>query len=75
LERRLKKPVKWRYDTQHRLGDHICYITNLSKWVRDYPQWRITYSLTDIVDEILEAEGADKRTVILSSRPESSAAV
>jgi CDP-paratose 2-epimerase len=54
LETRLKRPVRWTYADQHRLADHICYITDLSKWRRDYPQWRITYPLEAIVDEILE---------------------
>jgi len=75
LEHRLKRPVRWRYVEQNRLADHICYITNLSKWMRDYPQWRITYSLTAIMEEILEAEGAGVRTLTRSSTPESSAAV
>jgi CDP-paratose 2-epimerase len=56
LESRLKRPVRWEYVERHRPADHICYITNLSKWTRDYPEWRVTYSLNAIVEEILEAE-------------------
>lgn len=42
--------------TQHnpaRVGDHICYYTNWSKFISHYPQWEITQSLDMIFDELL----------------------
>ena len=39
------------YDPQHRAGDHICYISDLSKMKAHYPGWDITKSLTDIFEE------------------------
>ncbi|MGK2935095.1 MAG: NAD-dependent epimerase/dehydratase family protein, partial [Gemmatimonadaceae bacterium] len=56
LEERLGRPVRWEYDEQHRTGDHICYISDLSKLRAHYPGWKITRSLNDIVDEVLDAE-------------------
>jgi CDP-paratose 2-epimerase len=42
----------WEYESQNREGDHICYISDLSKIRSHYPQWSITKSLTDIVGEL-----------------------
>ena len=33
-------------------GDHICYISNLSRFKSHYPRWEITQSLDDILIEI-----------------------
>jgi CDP-paratose 2-epimerase len=40
------------YMHQNREGDHICYISDLSKARSHYPNWEITKSLSDIVSEI-----------------------
>ena len=56
LESRLGREVRWEYDEQNRVGDHICYISDLSKLKSHYPGWTITRSLDQIVDEILESE-------------------
>lgn len=37
-----------------RIGDHICYISNMNKFKKDYPQWEITKSLDDIFQEFLK---------------------
>lgn len=50
-----KKKMQWEYVEKNREGDHICYISNLSKMRRDYPEWNITKSLEDIFCEIYEA--------------------
>ena len=43
------------YSDKNRIGDHICYISDLSKLKRDYPNWDITKSLKTICEEIVEA--------------------
>lgn len=40
------------YDPQPRLGDHICYITNLTKFKSHYPDWKVTRSLDSILKEL-----------------------
>jgi CDP-paratose 2-epimerase len=50
------KKINWVYDEEARKGDHICYITNLSKFQSHYPQWRITKSLEDILGGIIEGQ-------------------
>ena len=42
-----------------RRGDHICYITDLSRFRSDYPDWEPTVSLDQIFDEL--ADGARSR--------------
>jgi CDP-paratose 2-epimerase len=45
----------WSYSEQHRDGDHICYISDLVRFRRDYPQWSLTRSLNDIFEELCSA--------------------
>jgi len=49
------KPMNWRYVDKAREGDHICYISDLSKMKQHYPSWNITKSLDDIFKELVEA--------------------
>jgi CDP-paratose 2-epimerase len=35
-----------------RRGDHICYISDMRRWQTDYPHWRLTRSLDDILSEL-----------------------
>jgi CDP-paratose 2-epimerase len=49
------KPMNYEYVDQNRAGDHICYISNLSKMKAHYPGWDITKSLEDVFEEIYQA--------------------
>jgi CDP-paratose 2-epimerase len=46
------KPMKWRYVEENRIGDHICYYSDLRKMKAHYPNWDITRSLDNIFGEI-----------------------
>ena len=63
------KHMKYKYVDQARTGDHICYISDLSKLKRHYPQWGITRDLKAIMLEIHDAWvlAAQKRDRILSN--------
>jgi CDP-paratose 2-epimerase len=52
----------WEYEDRNREGDHICYISDLSKARAHYPEWSITKSLPDIVEE-LHASWAERLLV------------
>jgi CDP-paratose 2-epimerase len=56
VERLAGKKLNWRYVEQNRIGDHICYISDLSKLRAHFPEWSITRSLPDICDEILASQ-------------------
>ena len=49
------KPMRYKYSEIHREGDHICYISNLSKMKQDYPNWTITKDLQTVFEEIVES--------------------
>ncbi len=52
----LGRNVQYRYEEQNRLGDHICYISDLRKLRTHFPQWNITRSLDDILTELVQTE-------------------
>lgn len=52
-DRTSKKPVLT-YDPTNRIGDHICYYTDLRKLQSHYPDWKLSYSLDRIVDEMIK---------------------
>jgi CDP-paratose 2-epimerase len=43
------------YVDENRIGDHICYISNLDKMKKHYPEWNITISLKETIRQIVEA--------------------
>lgn len=48
--------VKWSLGDDNRKGDHICYISDLSKLRRDYPEWDIRISLDEILRQMIASE-------------------
>ena len=49
------KPQRWSYVDQNRLGDHICYYSDLGKMKTHYSAWSITRSLKNIFEEIVDS--------------------
>jgi CDP-paratose 2-epimerase len=45
--------LKYSYADQNRTGDHICYISDLTKIKSDFPNWRLSYDLPAIFKEIV----------------------
>lgn len=41
---------------ENRIGDHIWYISDLSKFKKDYPHWDITISLEETIKQMVEFE-------------------
>ncbi|MDX2146498.1 MAG: NAD-dependent epimerase/dehydratase family protein [Planctomycetota bacterium] len=54
VAQRTGKRPKTTYTEENRVGDHICYYTDLRKLQAHYPSWRITRTLDDIIDEMVE---------------------
>ena len=52
------KKMQYEYVDQNRAGDHICYISDLSKMKAHYPGWDITKSIDDVFVEIYRAQPA-----------------
>lgn len=49
------KPMNYEYVDQNRQGDHICYISDLTKMKTHYPSWDVTKSLEVTLSEMVES--------------------
>ena len=58
VEKLTGRPLKRTYVDQNRIGDHICYISDLRKLKSHFPSWSLTRGLKDIVGEIVESQTA-----------------
>lgn len=47
--------LEWKYVDDNRIGDHICYYSDLRRFQADYPDWRLTKSLDETLAEIVHA--------------------
>ena len=56
------KQMRWEYRDEARKGDHICYISDLRKLRSHFPNWKLTYSLDRILEEIVASEEQHVRT-------------
>jgi CDP-paratose 2-epimerase len=54
-----KRPVLT-YDEQARVGDHICYYTDMAKFREHYPAWQQEHELGAIVEEMVAAVAAQR---------------
>ncbi len=57
--------MKWSYVDQNRIGDHICYYSDLRKMREHYPKWDITKNLQTTFEEIVA--GWRNRKVLVSN--------
>ncbi len=55
ISRISSKPMKFKYDETNRIGDHICYYSDLRKMKEHFPNWDITKSLQTTFEEIYQA--------------------
>lgn len=49
------KPMQYQYVEENRIGDHICYYSDLRKMRNHYPHWDITVTLEETIQQIVEA--------------------
>jgi CDP-paratose 2-epimerase len=54
-ERFTGKAQVFTYVEKNRIGDHLCYYSDLRKMRAHYPSWEITQSLDDTIRQIVEA--------------------
>jgi CDP-paratose 2-epimerase len=48
------RELRYTVSDKNRIGDHICYISNLDLLKKDYPGWDIRVSIRDIIAEMQE---------------------
>ena len=47
--------IKKEYIKQNRVGDHIWYISDLTKFKKDYPNWKQKYDTKNILQELISS--------------------
>ena len=52
FEEVIGKKLAYEYIDQNRVGDHVCYISDLRRLKADYPGWELSRSLDDILREL-----------------------
>ncbi len=45
--------LSYRYEDESRIGDHICYISDIRKLQAHFPEWKLEYDLSRIFGEIV----------------------
>ena len=53
VENFAKIKIKKSFVKQNRIGDHIWYISDNSKFKKDYPNWKQSYSVKKIIKELI----------------------
>lgn len=61
------KRMVYEYSEKNRLGDHICYISNLDKLKQHYPKWRITKNLATTFEEIYRSWLTREKRLLVST--------
>ena len=51
-EKIVGKKMNWTYSETNRIGDHIWWISDVSKFKKHYPDWDFTYNMSDILEQI-----------------------
>jgi len=55
IEKILGKKANYEYKDENRIGDHIWYISDVSKFKKHYPDWSFKYNIDDILKQICES--------------------
>jgi CDP-paratose 2-epimerase len=48
--------LDYTYKPENRVGDHICYVSDLTKLRSHFPDWRLQYPLPRILEEIVQRQ-------------------
>lgn len=55
IEKLFSKKANYELSSQNRIGDHIWYISDVSKFKNHYPSWDIKYDIDSILEEMCTA--------------------
>ncbi|MFO0805458.1 MAG: NAD-dependent epimerase/dehydratase family protein [Gemmataceae bacterium] len=61
-----ERPLDWTYSDSNRAGDHIWYVSDVSKFASHYPDWKLTYDVPRILREIHETH-ADRHLEVVTA--------
>ncbi|UZD90614.1 NAD-dependent epimerase/dehydratase family protein [Cognatishimia activa] len=54
-ERISGRSLNWTYSDENRTGDHIWWISDISAFEKDFPEYRLTYGIEDTLQDIHQA--------------------
>jgi CDP-paratose 2-epimerase len=60
--------LRYSYQDVNRIGDHICYISDLSKLHGHFPNWKMEYGLPRILDQLVERHWRGKDAPVGAAR-------
>ncbi len=69
LEELFGRNLETQYVEDARRGDHICYISDLSRLRSDYPDWDVTISLDEILDQLVRVGAPAPRRRVGAGAP------
>jgi CDP-paratose 2-epimerase len=49
------RTLEYTISPESRAGDHIWWISDVSRFQQDFPEWSYAYDLRDIIEEIVDA--------------------
>ncbi len=55
IEKMTGKELDFKVSTANRSGDHIWWISDINKFKRNFPNWKMQYNIESIIKEIVEA--------------------
>jgi len=58
IEKLTGKKLDWSYQETNRIGDHIWWISDVSKFQSHYPDWKYKYNMEDILGQMIKGIGS-----------------
>ena len=49
------RKLAWEYVEEPRVGDHVCYISDLARLRADFPEWDVSVTLDEVVESFADA--------------------
>jgi CDP-paratose 2-epimerase len=56
LESLTGRPLDWNYSETNRVGDHIWWVSDVGKFRRHYPEWRLTHDMEQLMAAVVEGQ-------------------
>lgn len=58
------KAFNWSYSEENRVGDHIWWIGDISKFKQHYPDWSLQYDMRGIMEQVIDGQRARLVTAV-----------
>ena len=50
------RKFNWKYSDTNRVGDHIWWISDVSRFQAHYPQWKFTHNIEQIMETVINGQ-------------------